>query len=199
MLKLPSLSDELTNKLVEVALSYDFLNDSVPKSIVFRGLKDIDIDGVNNYFEVTKKTKALYREFSMSEELQNSIKKEMTDILFPFTEHILYFQRIEGGEAVSTHRDCNRVSHLLYNISADGATTNFHNKLIDDEDRIAFSVNEVSEPIETHIFAPFKWYLFNSRKVHSVTNITKSRLAIGIDIDFTYDEVYNHFVDKSLI
>ena len=198
-LKLPSISNELTDKLFKTVLSYDFMKDGVSNAIVCRGLRDIDIESVQSYYEVTKKTKALYRIFPISEELQNAIKNEMTDVLFPFSKHELYFQRIEGGEAVSTHRDCNRFTHLLYNISADGATTNFHNKLIDDEDRIAFGIDEVTEPIETYVFSPFKWYFFNSRKVHSVINITKPRVAICIDIDIDYNEVYNHFVDIRLI
>ena len=130
---------------------------------------------------------------------RGAVTNEMTDILFPFSQTELYFQRIEGGKTVSPHRDAVRPSHILYNISDDGATTNFHDRLIDDKERMGFSADEVSKPIETHILTPFKWYLFNSQKIHSVTNITTTRVAICIDIPYTYDTVYQHFIEKMII
>ena len=199
MLKLPSLSNELTSKLLKTALAYDFLKDSTPNSVAFKGLSAIDSSQVKNYHEVTNQSKALYKQFPIPEELHHCIVNEMTDILFPFSQTKIYFQRIEGGETVSPHRDAVRISHILYNISDDGATTNFHDKLIDDKVRMAFDVDEVSEPVESHVFTPYKWYLFNSQKVHSVTNITKTRIAISIDIPYAYDKVYNHFLSKMII
>jgi hypothetical protein len=162
-------------------------------------LADIDISKAENYHRVTKQSKALYKQFSIPEELRHSIVNEMTDILFPFSQTKIYFQRIEGGKTVSPHRDAIRTSHILYNISDDGATTNFYDKLIDDKARMAFDIDEVSEPIETHVLTPYKWYLFNSQKVHSVTNITKTRVAISIDIPYAYSKVYNHFISKMII
>jgi hypothetical protein len=198
-LKLPSLSADLTNKLFEAALTYDFLKEGTPNPIIFRGLKDIDVVKAKNYHDVTKQSPATYKTFGIRKELRDEIVHEMTDILFPFSQTELYFQRIEGGETISPHRDAIRPSHILCNISDDNATTNFHNKLIDDKDRMAFDIDEVSEPIETHILNPFKWYLFNSQKVHSVTNITKTRVAVCVDIPYAYENVYKHFVDKNII
>ena len=200
MLKLPSLSNEITNKLLEAALSHDFFKEQgVAKSIIYHGIKDIDASSVKKYYEVTKQSQAIYKIFKIPKELRDAVTNEMTDILFPFSQTELYFQRIEGGKTVSPHRDAVRPSHILYNISDDGATTNFHDRLIDDKERMGFSADEVSEPIETHILTPFKWYLFNSQKIHSVTNITTTRVAICIDIPYTYDTVYQHFIEKMII
>ena len=195
-LKLPSLSDTLTSELLEAALSYNFESDGVPNPIIFSGVRQVDRDIAKNYHKVTNQSQAIYKIFSMPDELSNAVKHEMKETLFPFKQTHLYYQRIEGGETISPHRDAVRKAHILYNISNDGASTNFHNKLIEDENRFAFDVHEISPPVETYVFDPYQWYLFNSQKIHSVTNITQTRVAVCVDLQFPYEKIYNFYKDK---
>jgi hypothetical protein len=195
-LTLPKISDSLTSELLEVALTYNFEQDGVPNPIIFNGVQQVDREISKNYHKVTNQSQAIYKIFSIPEELSTAVKKEMLGTVFPFDNTHLYYQRIEGGETISPHRDAVRKSHILYNISNDGATTNFHDKLIDDETRFAFDFHEITAPIETYKFDPFQWYLFNSQKIHSVTNITNTRVAVCVDMQYEYAKLYNYFKDK---
>ena len=195
-LRLPKISDSLTKELLDAALTYNFSGDGVPNPIIFNGVQQVDLDTAKNYHAITKQTQAIYKIFPIPNELGNAIKNEMGDTLFPFKQTHLYYQRIEGGETISPHRDAVRKSHILYNISNDGASTHFHNKLITDETRFAFNVHEISPPVETYVLEPYQWYLFNSQKIHSVTNITQTRVAVCVDMQFPYEKLYSYYKDK---
>ena len=194
-LKLPSLSDELTNKLLLSANSYDFMSegyDPIDKC------SKIDHEHKLDYHIKTNTIGAVYKSFNIPEDLHSEILSEMTDNEFPFSSLYFYFQIIDEGEVLCPHRDPGRITSIIYNLSADNARTNFYNLLINDPSRNIFTINEISPVTESHILKPFKWQLLNNNQIHDVTEITKKRIAIASAIDYKFNDVVNYLKGKSL-
>ena len=191
-LKLPTLSLSLTADLLDLANSLDINTGHRPRD----ELSEQDLESLRIYQETTGTVACRYRSFQMPDTWQLAIKKELTDQLLPFSKMNIYFQVISDGDVLCPHTDIRRITNLMYNISADGATTHFHDRLIDDLDRHVFTESEISKPVETYVFEPYKWYIFNNQKIHSVTNITKKRIALAANIPYDFHKCYDHMVGK---
>jgi hypothetical protein len=189
-LNLPSLSENLTSKLLFTANSFDFDNEGYDPIIECSA---IDYEHKLDFHIKTNTVGAAYKSFAIPEELHSLILLEMTDDEFPFSLCKFYFQIITDGEILCPHRDPSRITSLIYNLSGDNATTNFYNLLIDDPSRNIFTESEISAPIESHVLEPFKWHLFNNNEVHGVSNITNKRIAIASGIDYKFADVYNYY------
>jgi hypothetical protein len=186
-LKLPSLSPNLISKIHEF-ISYrpEFYDDTLNGENYHLNFNQKDYSA----FKSLSKTKTFsgFQFFKLSKDLQISISNEMVDSLFPFHAQEIYLQVIyPGGELISPHIDHWRNSHLLYKITNEEATTLFFDEETKDEDRKVYDLSELSEPVEVHKLQPNNWYIFNSKKIHSVTNIDKSKIRVSIVINQQQD------------
>jgi hypothetical protein len=191
-LKLPSLSDELTNQLLLSANSYDFASEGYDPIVE---CSKIDYEHKLDYHIKTNTVGAAYKKFDIPKELHSAILSEMTDNEFPFSSLHFYFQIITDGKVLCPHRDPGRITSVIYNLSADNAKTNFYDLLIDDPSRNIFTTTEISPVIESHVLSPFKWHLLNNNQVHDVTEITTKRIAIACGIAYTFKDVCNYYKD----
>jgi hypothetical protein len=189
-LNLPSLSDDLTNKLLLCANSYDFESEGYDPIVE---CSKIDYEHKLDYHIKTNTIGAAYKSFEIPKDLHSAILFEMTDNEFPFSSLHFYFQIITDGQVLCPHHDPSRITSIIYNLSADNARTNFYNLLIDDPSRNIFTTTEISPVIESHILSPFKWHLLNNSQVHDVTEITTKRIAIACGVNYKFKDVYNYF------
>lgn len=194
-LKFPQLSESTQNSLIKLAehckpdVGFDVIN-----------LQELSKDYQNwvKYHEVTNTKRTSYIQFEMNQEFNSLIHKEMTDELFPFSRVNFYFQLVTGGEKLMPHRDPSRTLSILYNISADGAITHWHEDYTKDTNKYLYAIGEVSDPIQSVRMKPFTWYVFNNDAPHSVTEITKDRIAITsrLNADDLDLPDYKSFIDK---
>jgi hypothetical protein len=194
-LQLPKLSQELSGVLFKLADSYDLDQGWDPSTFCSKE----DYSSWNNYHSKTNTTGCIYKSFDLTEDLQQAIKQEMTDELFPFSKLEFYFQIVAGGDALCPHVDVGRILNIMYNISDDGATTKFYNKLIDDNKRYIFTEHELSPSIETHQFESYQWYIFNNQMTHGVTNVTKKRIAVAASIPYQYKSFYDYYLGTLIV
>ena len=194
-LNLPSLTNDTAQRLLSLAESlkvsdgFDVIN--------FPELNK-DITKWINFHKQTNTSKSSYIMFEMTPEFNSLIYQEMSDNLFPFSKVKFYFQLITGGDRLIPHRDPYRTISLIYNLSADNAATHWYNDITNDPDKYFFNADEISDPIQTIRMEPFKWYVFNNDKPHSVSEIPKNRIAITsrINGDFGNLPTFNSFVEQ---
>jgi hypothetical protein len=194
-LNFSSLSSVLENKILDVAHGFIFKFDdqSYDPENEFSSIDNLKAD---EYQKSTNTPKGYYRAVALPEDLQFEIKKELNNpglLQVNFYVQIMYTNPINPRYSLAPHVDPGRTMGFIYNIIEDTAVTHFHDLLIKDKTRYAFGQAEVSKPIETYYFKPHKWYVMNHSAVHSVTEVTKTRVAVTSNIPMDYFDFCNRF------
>jgi hypothetical protein len=183
-LKFPRLSDALTDTILQFAQVCE-------DSMGFDPETDFDsIDKIkgNEYHINTKTNKGDYRGFLLPEDIQDLIKKEIGNL--SMTNFTFYLQIMKSRNPedqtfrLAPHIDPRRNAGFIYNFVDDTADTHFHNALIDTTGRWGFGPDEITSPVETYHYEPHTWYIMNNSMIHSVTDITKTRISITTSIDW---------------
>jgi FAD/FMN-containing dehydrogenase len=68
--------------------------------------------------------------------------------------------------------------------------TNMYDALDKLNDLHAFNLNEISGPVESYKFSMNSWWIMNNKSIHSVTNISKIRIAVSAPINQSYLDFY---------
>ena len=194
-LKIPRLSQALTQELLDHTDSFELESGYDPKQEFSQG----DWDACWQFHRETNTKESKYKSFPIPDELQQKIKQEFGDDIFPFSQVAIRYQIVTGGDALCPHRDSGRRLNILYNLTEDNAITEFYDKLINDDARYVFSMQEIVGPVEVHQFTPHTWYVFNNQRIHLVKNTRKMRVAINVDIDHSFETFYNYFTKRDVI
>jgi hypothetical protein len=194
-LNLPTLSTDLENKLLEFA--YKFKSEITAEGYnPENDFGSIDAVKADHYQKSTNMPRGYYRAVELPADLTRAIKKEINN---PALSKInLYMQIMYADEgtpefSLAPHIDFGRRVGFVYNLIEDAVKTNFHKLLINDKTRYAFSLEEISEPIETYSFKTHKWYVMNNTVPHSITNVTKTRIAITSNVPMDYANFCKRF------
>jgi hypothetical protein len=184
-LKFPRLSESLTDTILNFAQVCE-------ASMGFDPETDFDsIDKIkgNEYHAATNTNKGDYRGFLIPEDIQALIKEEINN---PLVADIVFYLQImksrnpnDQNFRLAPHIDPRRTAGFIYNFVEDTASTHFHEGLVDTAGRWGFNLEEISEPIETYQYATHTWYIMNNSQIHSVTDLTKTRIAITTSLDQT--------------
>jgi hypothetical protein len=194
-LHLPKLSYQLCQELLSFAKTF-ILNQAYDPN---QEMSDQDWAAFYEFHKQTNSTTSTYKTFQLPFELQQKIKNELADQVFPFDKFDIGVQYITSGDRLVTHRDAGRTLNLIYNLTGDNSITEFYNKKIQDEHRYVFHLEELEGPTEVHCFEKDQWVVFNNQQVHSVINNNKSRIALTVNIDATFDQFIDYFSSKNLI
>jgi hypothetical protein len=194
-LNFSSLSNSLENKILDFAygLKFEIDDQNYDPENEFSSIDNLRAD---QYQKSTNTPKGYYRAVSLPNDLQFEIKKELNNpglMQINFYVQIMYTDPVNPKYSLAPHVDPGRRMGFVYNLVEDTATTHFHDLLIDDKTRYAFSLEEVSMPTETYYFKPRNWYVMNHTAVHSVTEITKTRVAVTSNVPMDYFDFCNRF------
>lgn len=182
-LNFPRLSESLTTTILDFARVCESTMGFDPET----DFDSIDKIKGTEYHNATNTNKGDYRGFLIPEEIQLLIKKEINNSLI--NDIVFYLQIMKSRNPddqnfrLAPHIDPRRTAGFIYNFVEDTATTHFHNNLVDTSGRWGFNLEEISEPIETYQYKPHTWYMMNNSAIHSVTNLTKTRIAITTSLD----------------
>lgn len=190
-----SLTKPLCEQLLDYAKSYVITQAYDPN----KEMSEADWAAFYNFHQQTQSTPSTYKTFELPDSLQEKIKLELSDCVFPFHKFAIAIQYITSGERLCTHRDAGRTLNLIYNLSEDQSLTEFYENKTSYSNRFVFDLDELHGPIETHCFLSHTWYVFNNQQVHSVINSNQSRIALTVNIDATFQDFLRYFQSKNLV
>jgi len=159
-----------------------------------------DFDSIDNirtdeYQTKTNIPRGYYRAIQLPEYFREAVGHTIYrhDIITNIYLQIMYTDDSSNEFNLAPHIDIDRRTSLIYNLVEDAAETHFHNLLVNDTNRNVYGQGEISEPVETRILEKGKWYVMNTKVPHSVTKITKTRIAITSNVPMDYFDFCNRF------
>ncbi len=192
---IPSLTNQLCEQLIDFAKSFVLAQAYDPN----QEMSEADWTAFHNFHRQTQTVPCTYKTFDLPDTLQEQIKLELRDCVFPFQQFAIAMQYITSGQRLCTHRDAGRTLNLIYNLTNDQSITEFYQNHTPQDTRYVFDLDELHGPIETHCFLPHTWYVFNNQQVHSVINAYQSRIALTVNIDATFKDFLKYFENKNLV
>jgi hypothetical protein len=189
------LSADLNQELLDFGKHCDFKAGSDPADKA----NQTDMDSGRVFHETTQTLPAYIRKFHLPDSIKVKIMDHMNDLFFDNLN--FYLQIVFAGQHLCPHRDANRRLNIAYNLSGDGATTHFHDRLIADESRFIFAPSEISEPVESYNYKQHTWYVFNNQKIHSVSNLglRVKRIALAANIKLEYADFLEKYKNNLVL
>jgi hypothetical protein len=194
----PRLSDSLEMSLLKI--SDDFLlkewNNEISRDLggnAFTEFTNSELEKAQEYHVHTNTSAGNYRSFRLPVLLEQEIKKEISNSIVD--DMNFYLQIITSNSnnqtyCLAPHIDPYRQASLIYNLVDDDVSTNFYMALDKLNDLHAFNLNEISGPVESYKFSMSSWWIMNNKSIHSVTDISKIRIAVSAPINQSYLDFY---------